>query len=683
MENIVKTTKLILISLLFLFVSIFSTSVFALSSDWVINDKSKVRLISSKTSTDNKDEILLGLEFSLDQGWKTYWKSPGGGGFPQKILWNNSNNIDSIHVDWPTPKSFEILGLTSLGYEDNVIFPLTLKLKDKDKKANINLNVNYLVCKNICIPGNANLSLDIPSGDSKYTNFYHEIEKAKSLLPNKNIDLSPLISVDAKVLKNLNETIINVKAQSNKNFINTNIYIHTPFGLPVVNQKNDYFFNFKKINSTFNYKSKQFSENSFPIEIIVSDNNHNFLFTKDISIEEDSSIIDNSILYVLLISVIGGFILNLMPCVFPVLSIKLLSVLNNQSYNIRLSFVYTALGIITSFFFLALFFLLLKNIGISISWGMQFQEPYFLIFILLVLTLFCLNTLGYFEIQLPHFINGNKILYLGNNFFAKNFFNGFFATILATPCTAPFVGSAVTIAFTQQPLILFSIFISMGLGMSLPYLFVCIYPNSISLLPKSGKWTLYIKYFLSMLLALTIIWVLNILYNFYNDYFVITFLAIVLILLFSFKFNFFKFYILLLSIFILFFTPLFSYFQQNKSIKFNDDWLNFSEVNIEEIVKNNQIVFIDITADWCATCQFNKLNVLDNKKIKSLFKEKNIKLIRANWTKPDKDIDEFLKKYNKFGIPFNAFFSEKYTNGLILPEILNKKNIINILNEIE
>ena len=295
-----------------------------------------------------------------------------------------------------------------------------------------------------------------------------------------------------------------------------------------------------------------------------------------------------------------------------------------------------------------------------------------------------MNTLGYYEIQLPNFIKVNKILKLGNNFFTKNFFNGFFATLLATPCTAPFVGSAITVAFTQSSLILFSIFVLMGFGMSLPYLFVCIYPKSVSLLPKSGKWTLYIKYFLSILLVLTIIWVLNILYNFYNDYFVIIFLALVLTLLFSFKFNFFKFYILIFSILILFSTPLFPYFHQNQSVKFNDeDWSNFSEVNIDEMIRNNEIVFIDVTADWCATCQFNKLNVLENKKIKSLFKDKNIKLIRADWTKPDKNIDEFLKKYNKFGIPFNAFFSIKYSNGLILPEILNEKNIINILNEIE
>ena len=201
MKNILKLRNFILFSSLFLLASFFFTSLFALSSDWVINDKSKVRLISSKTSTDNNDEIALGLEFSLDQGWKTYWKSPGGGGFPQKILWNNSNNVDNIRIDWPTPKSFEILGLTSLGYENKVIFPLTVKLENKDKTTNIDLNVNYLVCNNICIPGNANLNLDIPPGESNYTKFYHEIEKAKSSLPNKNIDLSSLISIDTKVLK--------------------------------------------------------------------------------------------------------------------------------------------------------------------------------------------------------------------------------------------------------------------------------------------------------------------------------------------------------------------------------------------------------------------------------------------------------------------------------------------------
>ena len=218
----------------------------------------------------------------------------------------------------------------------------------------------------------------------------------------------------------------------------------------------------------------------------------------------------------------------------------------------------------TSFSLLAFFFLILKQIGISVSWGMQFQEPYFLIFILYILTFFCLNTVGIFEINLPNFFKNNNLYNLGSNFFTKNFFNGFFATLLATPCTAPFVGSALTVAFTQNSVILFSIFILMGLGMSLPYLVVSILPQSVSLFPKPGKWTIYVKYFLSALLLLTIIWVVNILYNFYNEYFIIVFLFLSLILILSFKFNFLKIYISIFSIFVLLIIPQISFFDQNK-----------------------------------------------------------------------------------------------------------------------
>ena len=164
MNKALNLSKLILVLILWLFLSLISTSTLALSSDWVFNDKSKVRLISSKNSVDNVNQIVLGLEYELEPGWKTYWKSPGGGGFPQKIIWDNSTNIKDIKIDWPTPKEFEILGLSSLGYEDKVIFPLLVKLYDSNKTTVVNLNTNYLVCKDICIPGNANLLLEIQPG---------------------------------------------------------------------------------------------------------------------------------------------------------------------------------------------------------------------------------------------------------------------------------------------------------------------------------------------------------------------------------------------------------------------------------------------------------------------------------------------------------------------------------------
>ncbi len=685
MNKIIKNLKFVIISVILTCVSFYSTNILALSSDWVVNDKSKVRLISSKTNSDNLDSILLGLEYELEPGWKTYWKSPGGGGFPQNIIWNNSENISQIDIEWPTPNQFEILGLDSIGYFDEVIFPIEIKLLNKNKLTKIILNTNYLVCKHICIPGNANLYLEIPPGKGEYTNFLYDIEKAKSNLPLTDLNLSALNDVEVYATKNSQIVEINITANSQKNFINTNIYIHTPFGLPVSNPINEFSFNLKSINSKFNFNNKLFSEESFPIEIIISDQNHNYKFLKNITLEDSISNtpIKDPLIYILLISFIGGFILNLMPCVFPVLSIKLMSVLNNQKGAVRLSFIYTTLGILFSFLLLAIFFLILKQLNLSVSWGMQFQEPYFLIFILLVLTIFTLNTLGLFEINLPSSIKTSNIFNQGNSFFAKNFFNGFFATLLATPCSAPFIGTAITAAFTQNSLTLFLIFIFMGFGMSLPYLVVVLFPRLVSFLPRPGKWTIYTKYVLSILLIGTVFWIINILLNFYNLYFVLIFLIIIILFTLSVKINYFKNTITILSLLTLFSIPSLNFIKSENVLKNDENWIDFLEINIANLVENDQVVFIDITADWCATCQFNKINVLQSKIIKEAFNKNNIVLVRADWTRPSKEIDNFLKKYNRFGIPLNAFFSSKYPEGILLSEILSEKELLNSIEKMK
>ena len=151
----------------------------------------------------------------------------------------------------------------------------------------------------------------------------------------------------------------------------------------------------------------------------------------------------------------------------------------------------------------------------------------------------------------------------------------------------------------------------------------------------------------------------------------------------SFRLNYLKFSVSILSIIILLSIPLFSFFDQKKIFKLDNNWVDFKEVNIKEMIKNNENIFIDITADWCATCQFNKINILDNTKIKNLFNKNEIKLVRADWTKPDKNIDIFLKKFNKFGIPFNAFFSSKYPDGIIMSEILTENEIIKSIEKLK
>ena len=684
MNKTIKMNNLLKYVFLLIF-GLFTTPTFSLSSDWSISDKSKVRLISPYTANNNKNEIILGLEYQLDPGWKTYWKSPGGGGFPQNILWDDSSNISDLKIEWPQPIEFKILGLSSIGYKDNIIFPLIINIKNFQQKTNINLNINYLVCKHICIPGNANLYLELPPGEGKFTDFFYDIEKVKSSTSTNNINLTPFNEFNIFAEHSSDDVYINIDISTDTYFDNPKIFIHTPFGLPVVKPNLNYSLDYKKIKSSFKFDKKEFDINKFPIEVFFYDKNINFKYENIIDIKKTSknSFLNNQLFSLLLISLVGGLILNFMPCVFPVLSIKLLSVLNTDKKEIKKSFILTSLGIISSFLLLGLFFSILKTFNVSIAWGMQFQEPYFLIFILAIITLFFINTLGLFEIQLPSILSSSNIFSMGKNFYSKNFFNGFFATLLATPCSAPYIGTAVTAAFTQSTSYLFLIFLFMGLGMSLPYFLVIIFPNLINYLPKSGKWTKYFKYFLSLLLFLTIIWLLNILFGYYNYYFLLSFLIIFFIILIILQYKIYQFTLVTICLAFLFILPSIDFFNKNKIYLSDNKWQNFNDIDIPSMIKNNKIVFLDITADWCITCQFNKINVINSKKISNLFNNNNIVLVRADWTKPNKEIDTFLKKYNKFGIPFNAFYSSKFPEGIVMNEILTEKQIFETYNKVK
>ena len=685
MDKIIKVINLLKIAIIFA-IGLFSTAGYSLSSDWAISEKSKVRLISPMTASNNNNQLILALEYELEEEWKTYWKSPGGGGFPQKIIWNNSSNVKDIKILWPEPIEFEILGLKSIGYKDKVIFPLIVDIKDNQKQTNLNLNINYLVCRDICIPGNADIFLDLPSGDGEYTDYFFEIEKVLSTTLNNNIDFTPISNFSFKAIENSNDVIFDIEISTTSFFDDPKIFIHTPFGLPVVEPINNYSLDFQKLNTSFNFRLDQFNEKKFPIEIFFYDNNHSFKVEKNVEIENVDKNIStkNSLLYLLLISLLGGFILNLMPCVFPVLSLKLLSVINTEDKKIKSSFFITVLGIITSFLILGSFFAILKQINISISWGMQFQEPYFLMFILTIISMFFLNTLGLFQINLPSFLFSSKILNSGNNFYTKNFFNGFFATLLATPCSAPYLGTAVTAAFTQSTTYLFLIFFFMGIGMSLPYLIIAFFPGLISFLPRSGKWMIYFKYFLSILLFITIVWLLSILNNYFNYFFIVTFTVLLILISAILKFRIYQTPLIISLIIIFFLTPYLNSFQKiNEENYKSNNWLDFNSKSIPEIIANNEIVFLDITADWCITCKFNKINVLNSKTISEFFDSQEVTLIKADWTQPNEKINKFLKKYNKFGIPFNAFYSSKFPEGIVMNEILTEKQIFETYNKVK
>ena len=663
--------------------SLVSTNSMAISSDWSVSETSKLRLISPYSQNDGKN-LLIGLEYEMEPGWKTYWKSPGDGGFAQSISWQNSTNVKNVNILWPTPVEFEILGLTSLGYQNDIIFPLEIELEDELQNTFLNLHVTFLICKDVCIPGDATVFLEIPFGEKKLTDNYFNLEKALSLLPEEDLNSSYINEISLKTFSDNQNSIIQLQFESDKVFYNPKIFLHSPFGLPVVKNSINYSSNNKKITTDFHFDRKLISENKFPLEVIIKDKNHNFLQVLNVQMENQplNLEINRTYIYYILISLIAGLILNVMPCVFPVLSIKLMSVFSSDKYNTRVSFITTALGIITSFVLLGLIFLFLQYFNMSIAWGMQFQNPYFLIFITLVIFLFMMNMFGQFEIILPSKLNNLSILGNSNNKYLKDFFNGFFATLMATPCSAPFVGTAITAAFTQSYAIGMSIFLFMGVGMSLPYLLIASFPKLMNFLPKPGKWMVYVKYILGFLLLATVLWLVNILSNFFNNYYLILLIIFFVVLSYRQKIPFQRNIVTILVLFTMFSSSSLKLFQQNIIIDNEKDWLNFFDVEVGQLIENDQLVFLDITADWCATCQFNKLNVLNSASVIQLFKDNNVSLVRADWTRPNSKINIFLEKYDRFGIPFNAFYSNNFPEGLLLSELLSEKEIVKVINKI-
>ena len=657
--------------------------VYALQSNWNDGLEAKVQIISPYTHNNNDSLIYLGLRYKFQEGWKTFWRSPGETGFPQELDWSKSKNVSDVEILWPVPSEFEILGTKSIGYQKETVFPLKVKLKNINQETFFLFDINFLICNDICIPGNAHLELILPPGQGNITDHYFAIERSLSLVPKKNLNISRLENVSVKAISNNNDVSIVIDATSQDIFINPRFYLYTEFGLPFILPDIDYSTDYKNVIAKFNFDKKLIFKDKFNLGLILKDNHKAYDFANDIDIEiTKNAIIQNqSIIYFFLIAFIGGLILNIMPCVLPVLSIKLLSILRNSenSLSIRKSFILTSIGIIASFNLMAIVFIGLRLVGVNIGWGMQFQQPLFLMVIALILSLFTLNLFGFFEFQTPSIIHGKNLI--NKNYF-KDFFNGFFVTILATPCSAPFVGTALTVAFTQSILTMFGIFCCMGIGLAFPYLLISSFPSMTNTLPKPGAWMIFVRYFLGLLLFGTLIWIGSILLNHFNLSFIIVVSLLFLLTSLGLKFYKKKLLVVITTSVIFFGLPYFAVFNSDQIIK-ESDWIDLTTVEINDYIQNNDIIFIDITADWCATCQFNKINVINSSIIQKTFKKNNIIKLRGDWTKPNKKIENFLHKHSKFGIPLNVMYNNSYPEGIVLSELLTTKEILEIINKMQ
>ena len=409
---------------------------------------------------------------------------------------------------------------------------------------------------------------------------------------------------------------------------------------------------------------------------------------KENSIDDSSlpTTTPSSLGWYLLLAFLGGLILNVMPCVLPVISLKLFSLLKNSQEDrgviLKHNLFYT-LGVVASFLALATILAFLKESTEGVGWGFQLQSPLFVIFMIEILFIFSLNLFGLFEFQTPGgAVLGGAKLPTGA---LGDFANGVFATILATPCSAPVLGSALAFAFASSTATLFFVFLTIGLGLAFPFIVTGIFPAMIKLLPRPGMWMEHLKKFLALSLLLTIVWLMDVLFTQVESILVFALLNLLL------TFTFFAFYLrrhmskkiiwqLLFFAIPLTLLAFLSYSAISPAQQEDVAWIPWSEEKMEEFKKEHRPVFIDFTAKWCFTCKVNEKLVLESKAFDELVAKYHLALLLGDWTKSDPLIGNWLKAHNKAGVP--AYFIQKSSGELIsLDETISIGEIEKLLEE--
>ncbi|MDF3047415.1 MAG: thiol:disulfide interchange protein [Candidatus Midichloriaceae bacterium] len=383
-------------------------------------------------------------------------------------------------------------------------------------------------------------------------------------------------------------------------------------------------------------------------------------------------------LQIIIFACFGGLILNFMPCVLPVLGIKILSLTKSrESKWVSLA---TSMGILVSFTSIGLITIIFKFMGEQIGWGLQFQNEFFLLALVILLLAMASNYYGDYEIALPKKFSNVANLHLKNEYL-NSFLSGVISVILATPCTAPFLSTALAFALAGSYTEIFITFFFIGAGMASPFLLILAVPKVLKALPKPGPWMLKIKKIFALFFIATAAWLLSIMYIKVGIYWIIGFLLIAFAL---------RSYLLkakrrtkinaFFALITLSFLSL--YLLEDKTpatATESTHWENFSLERLNKAIADDKIVIVNVTAKWCLTCKLNELKVLDDKEVISQLKEKNVIMLKADYTFKDHNIHEFIKRYHRSGIPLTVLYGPSNKKGIVLNELLDKKSLLDAL----
>jgi thiol:disulfide interchange protein len=604
----------------------------------------KVSLISENEVVALGDSFDVGILLQMKKGWHTYSDPSGDSGMPTSIEWNLPARFSADPIRWPKPEKITAAGLTTYGYENEVLLPIKIRVPKEGyhngQAIVLKARVEWLECADVCIPGSAELSIPLRIGNSAKP-------ASKDIL---------------NLFKKYRELTPSASAKST----NTTPQLHST----------------AEINPFENLPQDPTPESQNPR-------------TRIIKAPPSVSLILNALLGAFL----GGIILNLMPCVLPVIAIKILGFVkqsgDSQKRTRRLGFLF-GLGVLVSFWCLAAAVISLQKAGQQVGWGsLLFQEPWFLMLMTAIVILITLNFFGLFEIEL-----GSSALNRIGNLASRQgaigaFLNGVLATALATPCTAPFMATALGFAFAQSPSIILAVLTSLGAGLAFPYVLLSWNPHLLKWLPKPGPWMVRLKQFMGIPMFATAIWLLSILrsHDATGASIFAGWLAVISIAVWIVgKIRPGKLIWIIVSVALIGFaayrhvSPRFS---QTATTELNVSknslipWKPYSSSALQEaLATTDRPIFIDFTAAWCLTCQANKRTSLEVESVAKRFKDLGVTAFLADRTKSNLEIDEAITGYGRVGVPVYVVYpTDRSKPHFLLPEILTPGMVIDAIEK--
>ena len=616
------------------------------------------------------------LSFELDPGAKLYWRHPGELGLPTKFGFEHSRNLDNAQVLWPVPISFE----KSYVYENKVSFPIKVKEINPSQNIFLELQADFTICAEGCKSYNLNLSTIVAKESEMLEETFEALNKTPT---NKEIDFKNIdqISKNGKDFLEVRFTYpgkiddfkLFLDLPDYVNFSPTNYAMHDEGDIHII-----------EIPITFS-SSKQ--ELEYAYIALSLDNNKSAEYEYILDKTET-----HSFLLIILYALLGGLILNIMPCVLPIIGLKLLQITKLSQSDLKMAryeLLAQSAGIVFCFIILAIITYGLKQFGIQAGLGMHFQQPAYLITMVIILSVIAMNLLAKSEvhIQVPSFLM--RMVPVNKRGILGFFFSGILAAMLATPCTAPFITIAAGFALTTDFISMMTIFIFIGIGMSSPYIAIAMSPKMNKFLPKPGNWMQQFKKFLAMIILATSLWMIYVISTQLGWVAAVVLFAQIILIKFVITENILNKTIKILVLFILlslcYILPYHLYEDDLRGQNLEDEvWQEYKQDQVLKLIEKGHVVVIDITASWCATCNINKLTTLNSAAVLEYMKNNNVIGMRASVNKSGDNSPQILtlmRMYKHYGVPFNVIYSKKFPTGKVLSTMLLPNMFIESIKE--